>query len=235
MVQSADRYARTASPSMFRRFAPASSLRWPMPMRLIVSGQARARARDRGRDVFAPDGLERTGAPACLFGDGAGALLLEAQDWASAHDLRSWRPVERSSTPTDGIATSSIVDGGVSTHTHRASADAGQGGLPPCGRKARGDGPYCARKGRTGRCADVDWIVPHQANLRIIKATAQRMGVPMERVVVTVQDHGNTSAASIPLGSFGRQIPRPAQAGRSCSSWRPSAAGWPGDRWYLRW
>ncbi len=46
---------------------------------------------------------------------------------------------------------------------------------------------------------DVDWIVPHQANLRIIKSTAQRMNVPMDRVVVTVQDHGNTSAASIPL------------------------------------
>ena len=53
------------------------------------------------------------------------------------------------------------------------------------------------RLGLTG--ADVDWIVPHQANLRIIKATARAMGVPMERVVVTVQDHGNTSAASIPL------------------------------------
>ena len=53
------------------------------------------------------------------------------------------------------------------------------------------------RAGLTG--ADVDWIVPHQANLRIIRATAQKMGVPMERVVVTVQDHGNTSAASIPL------------------------------------
>ena len=46
---------------------------------------------------------------------------------------------------------------------------------------------------------DVDWIVPHQANLRIIKSTAQKMGVGMDRVVVTVQDHGNTSAASIPL------------------------------------
>jgi 3-oxoacyl-[acyl-carrier-protein] synthase-3 len=45
----------------------------------------------------------------------------------------------------------------------------------------------------------VDWIVPHQANIRIIEATARRMQVPMERVVVTVQDHGNTSAASIPL------------------------------------
>jgi 3-oxoacyl-[acyl-carrier-protein] synthase-3 len=53
---------------------------------------------------------------------------------------------------------------------------------------------------------DVDWIVPHQANLRIISATAQRMQVPMDRVVVTVQDHGNTSAASIPLAlSVGRQ------------------------------
>ena len=46
---------------------------------------------------------------------------------------------------------------------------------------------------------DVDWIVPHQANIRIIEGTAKRMQVPMERVVVTVQDHGNTSAASIPL------------------------------------
>ena len=46
---------------------------------------------------------------------------------------------------------------------------------------------------------EVDWIVPHQANLRIIKATAQKLGHPMEKVVVTVQDHGNTSAASIPL------------------------------------
>jgi 3-oxoacyl-[acyl-carrier-protein] synthase-3 len=46
---------------------------------------------------------------------------------------------------------------------------------------------------------DVDWVVPHQANLRIIKSTAQKLGTPMEKVVVTVQDHGNTSAASIPL------------------------------------
>jgi 3-oxoacyl-[acyl-carrier-protein] synthase-3 len=46
---------------------------------------------------------------------------------------------------------------------------------------------------------DVDWIVPHQANIRIIMGTARKMGVPAERVVTTVQDHGNTSAASIPL------------------------------------
>jgi 3-oxoacyl-[acyl-carrier-protein] synthase III len=45
----------------------------------------------------------------------------------------------------------------------------------------------------------VDWLVPHQANIRIIQATARRLDLPMEKVVVTVQDHGNTSAASIPL------------------------------------
>jgi 3-oxoacyl-[acyl-carrier-protein] synthase-3 len=45
----------------------------------------------------------------------------------------------------------------------------------------------------------VAWVVPHQANMRIISKTAQKMGVGMDRVVLTVQNHGNTSAASIPL------------------------------------
>jgi 3-oxoacyl-[acyl-carrier-protein] synthase III len=47
--------------------------------------------------------------------------------------------------------------------------------------------------------SDIDWLVPHQANIRIIKATARKLGMPMERVVVTVGEHGNTSAASVPL------------------------------------
>ena len=46
---------------------------------------------------------------------------------------------------------------------------------------------------------EIDWFVPHQANLRIIQATARRLGLPMERVVLTVKEHGNTSAASIPM------------------------------------
>ena len=46
---------------------------------------------------------------------------------------------------------------------------------------------------------DIDWLVPHQANLRIISGTAEKLGMKMDRVVVTVQNHGNTSAASIPL------------------------------------
>jgi len=46
---------------------------------------------------------------------------------------------------------------------------------------------------------DIDWLVPHQANLRIIEATAKRLDLPMERVVVTVDKHGNTSSGSVPL------------------------------------
>jgi 3-oxoacyl-[acyl-carrier-protein] synthase-3 len=47
--------------------------------------------------------------------------------------------------------------------------------------------------------SDIDWLVPHQANIRIIEATAKKLGLGMDNVVVTVAHHGNTSAASIPL------------------------------------
>ncbi len=47
--------------------------------------------------------------------------------------------------------------------------------------------------------SDIDWLIPHQANIRIIQSTAKKLKLPMEKVVLTVQDHGNTSAASIPL------------------------------------
>lgn len=47
--------------------------------------------------------------------------------------------------------------------------------------------------------SDIDWLIPHQANLRIIEATARRLAMPMERVIVTVDKHGNTSSASVPL------------------------------------
>jgi 3-oxoacyl-[acyl-carrier-protein] synthase-3 len=54
-----------------------------------------------------------------------------------------------------------------------------------------------AANGLTG--ADIDWLVPHQANVRIIQATAQKLGLPPERVVMTLEQQGNTSAASVPL------------------------------------
>jgi len=47
--------------------------------------------------------------------------------------------------------------------------------------------------------SDIDWLVPHQANIRILQATAKKLDMPMDKVVVTVDKHGNTSAASIPL------------------------------------
>jgi len=47
--------------------------------------------------------------------------------------------------------------------------------------------------------SDVDWLVPHQANLRIIDSTGKKLGIPSDKVVVTVDRHGNTSAASVPL------------------------------------
>jgi 3-oxoacyl-[acyl-carrier-protein] synthase-3 len=47
--------------------------------------------------------------------------------------------------------------------------------------------------------SELDWLIPHQANIRIIQATAKRLDLPMDKVIVTVQDHGNTSAASVPM------------------------------------
>jgi 3-oxoacyl-[acyl-carrier-protein] synthase-3 len=47
--------------------------------------------------------------------------------------------------------------------------------------------------------ADIDWLIPHQANIRIMQSTARKLHLPMDKVVVTVDQHGNTSAASIPL------------------------------------
>jgi 3-oxoacyl-[acyl-carrier-protein] synthase-3 len=47
--------------------------------------------------------------------------------------------------------------------------------------------------------SDIDWLIPHQANIRIIEATARKLDIPAERVIVTIAEHGNTSAASVPL------------------------------------
>ena len=49
------------------------------------------------------------------------------------------------------------------------------------------------------KASDIDWLVPHQANIRIMQGTAKKLGLPLEKMVVTVDRHGNTSAASIPL------------------------------------
>ena len=160
---------------------------------LIVAGQA-----DRllviGAETFSRimDWEDRS--TCVLFGDGAGALILEAREDAGdrgilATDLHS-----------DGRYRDMLyVDGGVST-TGTSGKLRMQGN--PLFRQAVDKLASTAitaldRAGLTG--ADVDWIVPHQANIRIIAGTAKKLGLSMDRVILTVQDHGNTSAASIPL------------------------------------
>ncbi|MGA2563317.1 MAG: beta-ketoacyl-ACP synthase III [Steroidobacteraceae bacterium] len=134
---------------------------------------------------------------AILFGDGAGAVVLTASE----------------------------EPGIISTRLH---ADGSYQSLLYCtGGPARGPAPGTMRSGDyirmagsevfklavtlLGRVVDetllvnnleqsqINWLVPHQANLRIIHAVAKKLGMPMERVIVTVQDHGNTSTASVPL------------------------------------
>ncbi len=162
---------------------------------MIVSGQAR-RVLVIGAETFSRimDWNDRS--TCVLFGDGAGALVLEAGDGDGTASDRGILSVDLHS---DGRHRDILyVDGGVSTQSTGHLRMEGKEVFRHAVEKLTQTADAALEKiGMTG--ADVDWIVPHQANLRIIKATAQKMGVPMDRVVVTVQDHGNTSAASIPL------------------------------------
>ncbi|MFV0293359.1 MAG: beta-ketoacyl-ACP synthase III [Paracoccus sp. (in: a-proteobacteria)] len=158
---------------------------------LIRSGQAN-RVLVVGSETFSRlmDWQDR--ATCVLFGDGAGAVVLEGANSESgilASDLNS-----------DGSYRDILyVDGGVST-TGTSGKLRMQGNI--LFRHAVEKLSETAHKAiekadlTTGQ---IDWLVPHQANARIISATAQRMNLPMEKVVLTVADHGNTSAASIPL------------------------------------
>jgi 3-oxoacyl-[acyl-carrier-protein] synthase-3 len=137
-----------------------------------------------------------------LFGDGAGALVLEAAEGEGTAADRGILSVDLNS---DGRYRDLLyVDGGTSTGTTGYLRMQGKEVFRHAVEKlAETAHAALGKAGLTGE--DVDWIVPHQANIRIIEGTAKRMQVPMERVVVTVQDHGNTSAASIPLAlSVGR-------------------------------
>ena len=132
-----------------------------------------------------------------LFGDGAGAVVLEAAEGAGTSDDRGVLATDLNS---DGRLRELLyVDGGVS-RTGTTGFLRMQGNLVfrhAVEKLAATAHRALDRAGLTP--ADVDWLVPHQANRRIIAATAQKMQLPMDRVVLTVADHGNTSAASIPL------------------------------------
>lgn len=169
---------------------------------LILTGQAK-RVLVIGAEIFSRlmDWNDRS--TCVLFGDGAGALILEAAEGTGSTDDRGILATDLNS---DGRYKNLLyVDGGTSTGTTGHLRMEGKEVFRHAVEKLAETAHRALDKvGLTG--GDVDWIVPHQANIRIIEGTAKRMQVPMDRVVVTVQDHGNTSAASIPLAlSVGRQ------------------------------
>lgn len=159
---------------------------------MIRTGSARC-ALVVGAEVFSRilDFDDRT--TCVLFGDGAGAVVLEA-----------------SATP--GILASDLHADG----SHRdilCTPGTVSGGQVLGNPLLRMDGPavfklavrvleesaraVLAKAGRTD--ADIDWLIPHQANIRIMQGTARKLRLPMDKLIVTVDEHGNTSAASIPL------------------------------------
>ncbi|MFZ5961594.1 beta-ketoacyl-ACP synthase III [Thalassococcus sp. BH17M4-6] len=162
---------------------------------LIVSGQAN-RVLVIGAETFSRimDWSDRS--TCVLFGDGAGALVLEA---AQGTGTNADRGVLSTDLNSDGRHREILyVDGGVSTQTTGHLRMEGKEVFRHAVEKLAATATTALTKvGLTGQ--DVDWVVPHQANIRIIQGTAKKLGLPMDRVVVTVQDHGNTSAASIPL------------------------------------
>jgi len=168
---------------------------------LITSGQAK-RVMVIGAETFSKI-MDWTDRSTCvLFGDGAGAVLLEAQEGAGDATDRGILATDLNS---DGRHRELLyVDGGVSTGTTGYLRMQGnQVFRHAVGKLASTATTAMERAGVAAQ--EVDWIVPHQANIRIIQGTAKKLGLPMEKVVVTVQDHGNTSAASIPLAlSVGR-------------------------------
>ena len=162
---------------------------------LIVSQQA-DRVLVIGAETFSRI-MDWTDRSTCvLFGDGAGAVVLEAQTGTGTTQDRGILSVDLNS---DGSYRDLLyVDGGVSTQTTGVLRMQGQEIFKHAVEKLAQTAHTALGKVGLG-ADDVDWVVPHQANIRIIKSTARKLGVGMDRVIVTVQDHGNTSAASIPL------------------------------------
>ncbi|KHS49250.1 beta-ketoacyl-ACP synthase III [Novosphingobium subterraneum] len=133
-----------------------------------------------------------------LFGDGAGAIVLEAQD------------VDESDPDSPGVLASRLHADGA--HNELLYVDGGPSTTGTVG-KVRMKGREVFRHAvtnlanvlrevleTTGHDAgEIDWVVPHQANFRILDATARKLDLPAEKVVVTVDQHANTSAASVPL------------------------------------
>lgn len=164
---------------------------------MIRTGMARC-ALVIGAETFSKilDWEDRT--TCVLFGDGAGAIVLEAQD------------VDETDLAAPGvIATRLHADG---AHNELLYVDGGPSTTGTVG-KVRMKGREVFRHAVTNLAnvlrevletsghdaSEIDWVVPHQANFRILDATARKLDLPAEKVVVTVDSHANTSAASVPL------------------------------------
>ena len=164
--------------------------------KFLISGSHK-RALVIGAETFSRlvDWNDRT--TCVLFGDGAGAIVLEAQEGQGTVDDRG---LLTSHLRSDGRHREKLyVDGGPSTtgttgHLRMAGKEVFRHAV---GMVTDVMTDAFAATGYTA--ADLDWFVPHQANERIIDASAEKLGIAPEKIVKTVCDHGNTSAASIPL------------------------------------
>ncbi|MCJ2041212.1 ketoacyl-ACP synthase III [Methylobacterium sp. J-059] len=164
--------------------------------KFLSTGAAR-RALVVGAETFSRivDWEDRT--TCVLFGDGAGAIVLEAQEAAGASGDR-------------GVISASLRSDG--RHREKLYVDGGPGSTGTTGHlRMEGKDVFRFAVGSVmdvivdalekggATAAELDWFVPHQANRRIIEASADKLGIPRDKVVLTVDRHGNTSAASIPL------------------------------------
>ncbi|MFP4274928.1 MAG: beta-ketoacyl-ACP synthase III [Paracoccaceae bacterium] len=168
---------------------------------LILAGQAE-RILVIGAETFSRI-MDWTDRSTCvLFGDGAGALVLEAGEGSGD---KADRGILSADLHSDGRHRDILyVDGGVSTQSTGHLRMQGKEVFRHAIEKLADTATRAMDRAGISS-GEVDWIVPHQANIRIIQGTAKKMQLPMDNVVVTVQDHGNTSAASIPLAlSVGR-------------------------------
>ena len=146
-----------------------------------------------GAEVFSRllDFSDRT--TCVLFGDGAGAVVLEASATPGilATDLHA-----------DGkhvgiLCVPGHVSGGQVSGVPLLKMDGQAVFKLAVGVLEDSARAVLAKAGKT--CAQIDWLIPHQANIRIMQSTAKKLKLPMSKVIVTVDQHGNTSAASIPL------------------------------------
>jgi len=159
---------------------------------MIQSGAA-TKALVIGSEVFSRI-LDFTDRTTCvLFGDGAGAVVLEASDTPGilATDIHA------DGKYTDILCVPGHVSGGQVSGVPLLRMDGQAVFKLAVGVLDEAARAVLAKAGKTE--ADIDWLIPHQANIRIMQSTARKLKLSMDKVVITVDQHGNTSAASIPL------------------------------------